>query len=141
MASNYSNDRAEWRKANPGVNKTQRSWSNYEGDRPQSGWAGTDMYRNSERWGPGGRSLSKKDEDTKESDGEPKPEESSKPKTKDRGAARMLPPGYTMDEKGRVKNSAGYTQPDNWYTTDTKTGLKRLKTSSEMGMYDGGKLY
>lgn len=143
MASNYSNDSAERRRANPGVNTTQRSWSNYEGDRPQSGWAYTDAYRESERWGPGSSVLSDEEEYMAEVEGrgKSKSKESGKSKSKDRGAAKMLPPGYTVDEKGRVKNSAGYTQPDNWYTTDSKTGLKRLKTATEMGLYDGGKLY
>lgn len=54
MASNYSNSRAEWRKANPGVNITQRSWSNYEGDNPYKFWVGSKLYRDSSKYGSGG---------------------------------------------------------------------------------------
>jgi hypothetical protein len=52
MASQYSSSRADFRKANPGVNTTQRSWDNYEGDRPVKSRQGTDFYGQSERWGP-----------------------------------------------------------------------------------------
>jgi hypothetical protein len=58
MASQYSNDRAMFRKNNPGVNTTQRSWDNYEGDRPVRGRQYSDFYRSSDRWGPGGSGLS-----------------------------------------------------------------------------------
>lgn len=51
----------------------------------------------------------------------------------------MLPPGYRINEKGQVENSAGYIEPDDWYTIDEATGLKRRKTLKERPMYDGGR--
>lgn len=142
MASNYTNYGAERRKANPGVNLTQRSWSNYEGDSPYRSWVGTDMYRDSSYGEGGSRSAlenSKSEMDRMQE--EMLKDAKEKAKKKDRGAAAMLPEGYTLDDKGRVKNTAGYLQDEKYYTTDQKTGLKRMKTSSEMGMYDGGTAY
>lgn len=43
----YSNERADFRKANPGLNTTQRSWSNYAGSNPVYRKTGTDFYINS----------------------------------------------------------------------------------------------
>jgi hypothetical protein len=76
MASQYSNDRATFRKNNPGVNTTQRSWDNYVdpqtgvagqttqrswdnyvGEKPIKRYKGTDFYNSSERWAPGGSGL------------------------------------------------------------------------------------
>ena len=53
-ASQYSNARAQARQANPRVNTTQRSWSNYAGDRPIKSNVGSSFYRNSELYGPVG---------------------------------------------------------------------------------------
>lgn len=47
MATKYSNKLAEARKANPRVNTTQRSWSDYQGNKPIRGWVGTDAYKDS----------------------------------------------------------------------------------------------
>ncbi len=55
--SSYSNARAEARKANPEVNTTQRSWSNYEGDTPNRSWVGSKAYQDSSRYGFGGSDL------------------------------------------------------------------------------------
>lgn len=51
-ASQYSNARAQARQANPGVNTTQRSWSNYAGDRPIKNFVGSSFYEDSELYGP-----------------------------------------------------------------------------------------
>ena len=59
----------------------------------------------------------------------------------DKDDGSMLPPGYRLDEDGRVLNTAGYVQDEKWYTIDPKTGKKRMKTPSEAGMIDGGRLY
>lgn len=53
-ASQYSNVRAQARRDNPGANTTQRSWSNYAGDRPIKSKIGSSFYEDSELYGPGG---------------------------------------------------------------------------------------
>lgn len=50
-ASEYSNARAMARRVNPG-NTTQRSWSNYVGDRPIKSKVGSSFYGNSPMYGP-----------------------------------------------------------------------------------------
>jgi hypothetical protein len=55
--SQYSNARSEARKLNPGVNTTQRSWSDYEGDKPIKSKVGSSFYGDSEKYGIGGSKV------------------------------------------------------------------------------------
>lgn len=62
-ASQYSNARAQARQANPRVNTTQRSWSDYVGDRPIKNFVGSSFYEDSELYGPRGEGSSSSEEE------------------------------------------------------------------------------
>ena len=169
-ANPYSNARAAARRANPGANTTQRSWDNYSGKKPIKSWAKKGFYKkgfyndeeeeqldSEDSSGPIKRgnitfTPKKKKSSLSESMNQIRdqvnkyvgPKSSTKPKAPSAerdDSDSDLPPGYRLNEDGKVLNTAGYVQDEKWYTIDPKTGKKRMKTPSEAGMYDGGRLY
>jgi len=88
-------------------NTTQRSWDNYEGDRPIKSWEGQSpqgearFYASSERWGPGGSGLSSAMDELMD-------EEEENPKKKRRRSATEL----SNYDKMRIKKAPLLTGGD-----------------------------
>jgi hypothetical protein len=141
-ATQYSNERAIKRREleSLGLQDTQRSWSNYVGDKPIERWIGEQPvsaeargYADSPRWGAnvktniaGGAFES----GAAAAAAQQEAAQAKTPKEED----NSLPKGFSRregDPEGQWRNRYGNLEPEEWYTQDPETKSWKKKTEKE----------